>query len=106
MQFYNLSDFTGGWFVGDFVPTLFPIEAAEVCIKRYKAGDHDQKHVHKIADEITVVVTGIVEMNGVKYHDDDVILIEKGDETDFTAVTDAITCVVKIPSVKGDKYLV
>ncbi len=106
MKFFNLNDFKGGWFVGDFIPTIIPATEAEVCIKRYNAGDHDQKHVHKIADEITVIVEGTVEMNGVKYHADDVILIEKGDETDFTAITEAITCVVKIPSVKGDKYLV
>lgn len=106
MQLYDLKDFKGGWFVGDFVPTLFPITTAEVCIKRYKAGDHDQKHIHKEADEITVVVEGIVEMNGVKYHADDVVLIDRGEATDFTAITDAVTCVVKVPCVIGDKHLV
>ena len=106
MQIFNLHDFKGGWIVGDFVPSLFPVEGAEVAIKRYKSGDFDAKHMHKIADEITVVVSGKVSMNGEVYTENDVILIEKGDATDFIAITDAITCVVKVPSVKGDKYLV
>jgi len=106
MNVFDLKDFKGGWFVGDFIPTLHPTTDFEVCIKRYKAGDHDQKHVHNLAVEYTVVVEGIVEMSGVKYHADDVIEIGKGEATDFTAITDAITCVVKIPCVVGDKHLV
>jgi hypothetical protein len=62
--------------------------------------------MHKVADEITMIVEGMVSMNGVKYSANDILLIEKGDATDFLAVTDAITCVVKLPCVKGDKYLV
>ena len=106
MQLYNLSDFKGGWFVGNFIPTLFPIEEAEVSIKRYKAGDYDAKHMHKVSDEITVIVMGRVSMNGELYKEDDVILIERGEATDFIALTDAVTCVVKLPSTKDDKYLV
>ncbi len=106
MRLYNWKDFVGGWFVGNFNPTILPSDNVEVCIKRYKAGDHDRSHVHKIADEVTMIVEGMVEMNGVKYSADDIVWIEKGDVTDFTAITDAITCVVKIPCVKGDKYLV
>ena len=106
MQIYNLSDFKGGWFVGNFHPTLFPIKEAEVAIKRYKAGDYDAKHLHKESEEITIVVSGRVSMNGEVYVENDVILIDKNEATDFIALTDAITCVVKIPSVKNDKYVV
>lgn len=106
MRLYNLNDFKGGWFVGNFLPTILPSDEVEVSIKRYKAGDYDAKHVHKVADEVTVIVEGVVKMNDIGYRADDVIWIEKGDETDFLAVTDAVTCVVKIPCVKGDKYLI
>jgi len=106
MRLYNWNDFKGGWFIGNFLPTIIPTDAVEVCIKRYKAGDYDSRHMHKVADEITMIVEGMVSMNGVKYSANDILLIEKGDATDFLAVTDAITCVVKLPCVKGDKYLV
>jgi quercetin dioxygenase-like cupin family protein len=105
MKLYNRNNFIGGWFIGNFIPTIIPSNEVEVSIKRYKAGDYDQAHYHKEADEITVIVEGMVSMNKIKYHTDDILWIEKGDITDFLALTDAITCVVKMPSVKGDKYL-
>ena len=104
MKLYNLLNFTKGWFVGNFTPTIISSDEVEIAIKRYKANDHDNAHHHLIADEITVVVDGVVKMNNIIYNKDDVILIEKGDVTDFTALTNAITCVVKIPCIKGDKY--
>jgi quercetin dioxygenase-like cupin family protein len=105
MKLYNLSNFTGGWFIGNFIPTIIPSNDVEVSIKRYNAGDHDQSHHHKEADEITVIVEGQVSMNKIKYHADDILWIEKNEITDFLALTDAITCVIKIPCVKNDKYL-
>jgi len=106
MRLYNWNDFKGGWYIGRFDPTIIPSDEVEVCIKRYKAGDHDQSHKHILADEITMIIEGFVDMNKVKYRANDIIWIEKGEVTDFTALTDAVTCVVKLPCVKGDKYLV
>ncbi len=105
MQLYNLNDFTKGWVCGDFIPTLFPTKDFEVAVKHYKSGDYDDCHIHKIADEITIIVDGIVAMLDVRYKKDDIIWIPKGEETDFYAITDAVTCVIKIPCVKGDKYI-
>jgi anti-sigma factor ChrR (cupin superfamily) len=106
MLLYNLHNFMGGWIVGDFDPSLLKTTDMEVSIKRYKAGDKDAAHYHKEAEEITVIVTGEVTINGTHFKQDDVIRIEKGEVAEFAAVTDAITCVVKRPSVKGDKYFV
>lgn len=105
MKRYNWTDFKGGWFIGDFSPSMFVTPNVEVCIKRYNAGDYDRSHYHKLADEVTMIVDGVVEMNGVQYHKNDILHIERGETTDFRALSDAITCVVKIPCVKNDKYL-
>jgi hypothetical protein len=93
-----------GWFIGEFSPTLFNTDQFEVAIKRYKEGDYESKHVHKIATEFTVIVEGEVEMNGVKYIKDDIIIIEPNEYTDFRCLTDVVTTVVKVPCVKNDKY--
>lgn len=106
MQLFNWNNFKAGWFIGNFSPTIYFTDDVEVCVKRYKAGDYDAKHYHKMADEITMVIEGTVEMNGLRYTKDDILWIKKEEATDFRAVTDAVTCVVKIPCVKGDKYLV
>lgn len=105
MKIFNLKDFTGGWFVGNFFPTIIPTEQFEVSVKNYKKGDSEISHVHLIAEEITVIAQGSVVMNGNVYKKGDIILIEKGEYTDFNVLEDSITVVVKIPSVKGDKYV-
>ncbi len=104
MKKANLKNFVKGWFVGNFTPTLITTNDVEVAIKRYKAGDYESAHYHKIATEITVIVSGEVEMNGVRYKQDDIIVIEPNDKTDFRCVTDVVTAVVKYPGANDDKY--
>ena len=103
MEKYNLNDMVKGWFVGDFSPSAW-MDNFEVGVKRYKAGDYEEKHYHKLAHEFTVIVSGEVEMNGVKYQQDDIIEIQPNESTDFKCLTDVVTVVVKTISVKGDKY--
>lgn len=102
---HRLDHFTKGWFVGNFSPTLIPSDDVEVAVKIYKAGDYDAKHHHKVGTEITAIVSGRVKMSGEEFGAGDVIKIPPGQSTDFTALTDATTVVVKMPCVSGDKYL-
>jgi mannose-6-phosphate isomerase-like protein (cupin superfamily) len=104
MKSYNLEDFTKGWFVGPFFPTLCNTQQFECAVKRYKLGEREAAHVHKIATEYTVIVEGSVKMNGIVYERDSIVEIKPGEVTDFEALTDVITFVVKIPAVAGDKY--
>ena len=100
----NLNNMTKGWFIGNFDPSLFKTNDVEVAVKRYKAGDHEDAHFHKIATEYTVIIEGEVEMNGVRYGKDDIIVMEPGEATDFTAITDSVNVVVKMPGANNDKY--
>ena len=104
MEKNNLNNFIKGWFIGNFEPTLFTTDSFEIAIKRYKAGDKENRHHHKIATEFTIIVDGEVEMNGVKYIKDDIIIIKPNESTDFYCLTDVVTTVVKVPCVKNDKY--
>lgn len=106
MKLLKLDDMTKGWFVGNFTPTAFSTEACEVACKKYKAGDYEERHFHKIATEITAILKGNVTMNGKKYKEGDVIVIEPGEATDFKAESEVVNLVVKIPSAKGDKYII
>ena len=106
MKTARLEDMIKGWFVGNFEPTLYRTNDVEVAVKTYKAGEHEDKHYHKIATEITVVVSGTVKMNGIEYNAGDIIVMEPGDATDFEAITDAVNAVVKLPGANNDKYLV
>ena len=103
MHHAKLSDMQRGWFIGDFVPSLCQTKAVEVAVKEYKAGDSEKAHYHKAATEYTVVIFGRVRM---LWEAGDIIVVEPGDATDFTALTDAVNVVVKLPGAKKDKYLV
>lgn len=105
MEKFNLSEMKRGWFIGNFSPTLYKTNNIEVAVKYYNAGDHEAEHFHKIAKEITVVIMGKIKMKNMIYNEKDIVIIEPGESTDFTAITDAITTVVKIPGANNDKYL-
>lgn len=105
MRTGRLSEMKGGWFVGGFWPTMFETTNCEVAVKTYKAGDYEPKHYHKLATELTVIIDGIVEMNGVSYKKGDIIVIEPGEATNFRAVTDSTNAVVKIPGALNDKFI-
>ena len=104
MQKAKLSDMVRGWFVGDFSPTVLSTKAVEVGVKLYKAGDSEKRHFHKIATEVTVILSGRVRMNGVEFVSGDIITIEPTGSSDFEVLEDTSTVVVKLPGAKNDKY--
>ena len=106
MKVDKLNEFTKGWVVGNFEPSLFTTDDFEVAVKHYECGDYEAKHYHKIATEITIIGEGMVQMNGITYTKGDIITIEPGEATDFKVLHDTITTVIKFPCVENDKYIV
>lgn len=106
MQVNRLNEMIKGWFVGDFDPVVLRTEAVEVAVKDYAAGDSEAAHYHKIATEVTVVTKGTVQMCGREFNAGEIITLLPGEATDFLALTNAQTVVVKLPGAKDDKYLV
>ena len=102
---YRIEEMIKGWFIGNFEPTLYKTNDVEVGVKQYKAGDYETSHHHKIATEFTVVLNGEVEMSGKRYKDGDIVKISPGVSTDFKAITDVTTFVIKMPGVNNDKYV-
>lgn len=106
MKTAKLSEMTKGWFIGNFEPSLHKTNDVEAGVKEYKKGDGESAHYHKIATEYTVITKGKVKMNGKIYEKDDIIVIEPNESTDFLALEDTTTFVIKIPGANNDKYLV
>jgi len=101
----NLNNFFKGWTIGNITPTLIKTNEFEFAIKKYKAGDFENLHHHKIAQEITYIISGEVEMNGEKFVADDIIIIDPNESTDFKCLSDSITAVIKYPGANNDKYI-
>jgi quercetin dioxygenase-like cupin family protein len=104
MKRARLADMTGGWFVGDFDPSCVRTTACEVACKHYEAGQSEPRHVHRVATELTLVASGRVVMNGTIFEAGDIIVLEPGEPADFRTLEQTTTVVVKMPSIRGDKY--
>lgn len=105
MEISNLENMVRGWFVGGFEPTLFKTTDVEVAVQKFAAGDYEAAHCHRIATEITVIVSGRAMMAGKEVKAGDIIKISPGEYTDFEALEDTVTTVVKLPGALNDKYL-
>ena len=104
MKSAHLNDMMKGWFVGKFSPSILSTSDVEVAVKTYRAGDIEQLHHHRLAVEITVIISGNVVMAGKEWSDGDIILLEPGEATSFECLTDTTSVVVKMPSVADDKF--
>ena len=100
----RLDEMFKGWFIGNFEPSLIKTGEVEVAVKVYQKGEFEQRHYHRLATEITVVSTGRVRMNNNIYEKGDIVVVQPLESTDFEALEDSITTVVKYPGVSNDKY--
>ena len=105
MKTVRLESMVKGWFVGNFDPTLIRTNDVEVAVKEYMKGDVEERHYHKRCTEITVIVSGKVNINGVEYTKGDIIVIEPNQAADFKVLEDTSTTVVKYPGANDDKFM-
>lgn len=105
MQIEKLNSMVRGWVVGNFEPAVLKTEDFEFAVQHFKAGTHAPWHYHKLATEITVIITGKAQMNGKELSEGDIIVLQSGEGADFKAITDVITAVIKTPGALNDKYL-
>jgi hypothetical protein len=105
MKKFRLEEMVRGWFVGNFKPTAHSTESCEVAVKRYRKGESEAWHYHKVATEITIILDGEVEMNGQRHLAGDIVVLEPYEGTDFRPLSDVTTVVVKVPGAPDDKYL-
>lgn len=105
MLLTKLQDFTRGWLVGNFHPAILKTTDFEFAVQYFEAGQKHDKHYHKVAEELTVIVYGEFDFNGQRLTAGDVVLLKPGEAAEFLCLKQGATAVVKIPSVKGDKYI-
>ena len=104
MKRYRIEDMKGGWFVGDFEPTAYKTQAAEVCLKYHPEGEVWPTHYHAVATEINVLVRGSMRLNGDLLGEGDVFVIDPGEVAAPEFLSDCEIIVVKVPSLTNDKF--
>lgn len=102
----NIKNFTKGWIIGNFDPSIVKTKDIEIGLKYYNKGQIDDEHYHKIITEYTIVVYGKVKMLDNVYSNGDIIKIVPMQINKFECLEDACVLVIKTPSIIDDKYLV
>jgi quercetin dioxygenase-like cupin family protein len=104
MQVFRIEDMRGGWFIGDFEPSVFRTVEVEVAYHRYTKGQEWPRHYHKTATEVNYMISGTMRLGGQRVTKGDVFVIPPGESVKPEYLEDCEVVVVKIPSSPGDKY--
>ena len=104
MKIEKMSDMKRGWFVGDFLPSIYRTDAFEVAFLTHHEGQEWPKHVHRKATEINYLIRGKMKINEVVLEKGDIFLIEPSEAVKPVFLSDCELIVIKTPSVVGDKY--
>jgi quercetin dioxygenase-like cupin family protein len=103
MKVENISQMKGGWFIGEFEPSVHKANF-EVGVKKYTKGEFHAPHHHKIATEINYLISGAMRANGKLIHPGQIFTFEPYEIAECEFLEDCELLVVKTASVAGDKY--
>tara|TARA_R110000822_G_scaffold13216_1_gene47072 strand:- start:2292 stop:2615 length:324 start_codon:yes stop_codon:yes gene_type:complete len=100
----HIDDMVGGWFIGDFEPSILKTKDFEVGVLSHKKGEDWPTHYHKEITEYNVLVSGKMIIAGETLSSGDIFVIAPNEIADPEFLEDCTVVVVKTPSVIGDKY--
>ena len=103
MEIKNINEMKGGWFVGNFQPSIFNANF-EVGVKKYKKGEFHAPHFHKIATEINYLISGNMLANRKLIKPGEIFTFEPNEVASCEFLEDCELVVVKSVSVINDKY--
>lgn len=101
---HRLTEMTGGWFIGAFFPAAYATHDVAVAVQRFPAGYRGDAHHHKVATEVTLLLSGRARMAGCELFPGDILTLAPGTSCRFEALDDCVAVVVKHPGALNDKY--
>jgi len=101
MKILSIKDFSNGWIIGDFEPSLHRTNDIEVALKSFKKQEKEPNHLQRIATEASLVVSGSHHLKS-----GDILVVEPGEAYDFEALEDSTVLAIKWPSLPDDKVIV
>lgn len=106
MKTENIKNFTKGWFIGNFEPTMLKTSEFEVSLQTHFKGDVPEKHYQKICTEYNLVINGSLIANGVKLRSGDIFVFEPGEVTVVEFLEDSNIVCIKAPSLGIDDKVI
>ncbi len=106
MKKIRFEDMKRGWFIGDFEPSAFKTKNFEVGVGHHQKGEVWDKHYHKLATEITLILKGKIKMNEEIFVKGDIFIIYPNEVVAPVFLEETDYVVIKTISDKNDKYIV
>lgn len=104
MEVSHISNFKGGWFIGDFEPSLLKNAGFEASVKVHKKDEKWPVHYHKIATEYNVIILGRMTIQNRELITGDVFILKPFEIADPIFHEDTIIICIKHPGAKNDKF--
>lgn len=102
----RIEDTEKGWFIGDFPKAIYQSKDFEVSWRIHPAGEKWDLHYQEKADEINLLISGKMILNGVTLNSGDIFILEPYEITDVQFIEDCSVVCVKTPSLPNDKVIV
>ena len=99
----HIDDYVGGWFIGDFEPSLLRDHSFEIGFKCYSRGDTEPVHYQLTATEYTLVLSGRCRLGDFELGPGDILEIRPHEPAGFEALEDVQLVAIKTPSIPSDK---
>ena len=106
MRTYNISDFKGGWCIGNFEPSMLNTTSFEVGVHDYAAGFSGAPHYHKMSTEYNIIIVGKVAIYDIELGPGDIFVYDPYEISNCTFIEDTKIIVVRDSSNPKDKFLV
>lgn len=103
MKIIPSKEFTGGWIIGSFEPSLFHSKDFEIGIKHYKKNDIHDTHTHKQITEYNYLVSGKMKMQDQVIEANSVFIVYPWEISNPEFLEDCTIVVIKTPSIPDDK---
>jgi quercetin dioxygenase-like cupin family protein len=100
----KLNEMKGGWFIGNFDPSLLKTDKFEVAVHSYKQGQKWPKHFHKVSTEYNCLISGSMNVCGKELKAGDLFVILPYEVAEPEFLEDCTVVIIKTPSIPGDKY--
>lgn len=106
MNIYKMNQMKGGWFIGNFEPSVLKTTQFEIGILKHKKGEQWPKHKHKYAEEYNYIIEGQMTIQNTLLSSGDIFILNRGEIADPVFLEDCVVIVVKVPSIPGDKIII
>ena len=98
---HKLADFKGGWFIGDFEPSLLKTQELEVSVKHHPKGEIWDTHFHKIATEYNYLISGSMKVNDIMINAGEIFIIPPYYVVSPEFLEDCEIVCIKVPGAKN-----